>query len=135
MPHPRPSPTRCFLATAGGRVMFDTSTDVGLARELPLEAYRRFQADLRARKERNLKRRAEQLALHDEKSARHRRVGRHASDGRAAVTIRGRRAARGRSDRGADGGGVLASLKDQPRYPLDGAARLQAHLRARHGSQ
>ena len=67
MPHPRPSPTRCFLATAGGRVMFDTSTDVGVARDLPQEAYRRFQADFRARKERNLKRRAEHLALHDEK--------------------------------------------------------------------
>jgi hypothetical protein len=50
MPHPRPSPTRCFLATAGGRVMFDTSADVGVARELPLEAYRRFQAEFRARR-------------------------------------------------------------------------------------
>ncbi|MFN2445620.1 MAG: hypothetical protein ABR606_08585 [Vicinamibacterales bacterium] len=47
--------------------MFDASTDVGPARELPLEAHRRFRADLRARKERNLTSRAEQLALHEEK--------------------------------------------------------------------
>ena len=34
----------------------------------PREAYRRFRADLRARKEQNLKRRAEDLALHEEKT-------------------------------------------------------------------
>jgi hypothetical protein len=132
MPHPRPSPTRCFLATTGGRVMFDTSTDVGVARELPLEAYRRFQADFRARKERNLKRRAEHLALHDEKV----RVIAEWAASRAMEEQRSRYAA-----------GVLpveeaiealteeafGILNDQPRYPLDGAARLQAHLRLTTG--
>jgi len=47
--------------------MFDTSTDVGPARELPPEAHRRFRNDLRIRKERNFTLRAEQLALHEEK--------------------------------------------------------------------
>jgi hypothetical protein len=68
MVHPLPTPKRCFLATSGGRVMFDATTDVGPARHLPREAYRRFRADLRARKAQNLKLRAENLALHEEKT-------------------------------------------------------------------
>ena len=132
MVHPVPSPTRCFLATAGGRVMFDASSDVGPARELPLEAHRRFRSDLRARKERNLKLRAEQLALHEEKK----RVIADWAATRATEEQRLRYAA-----------GVLpveeviealtedafSGLNGQPRYELDGAARLQAHLRASTG--
>ena len=129
MVHPVPSPTRCFLATAGGRVMFDASSDVGPARELPLEAHRRFRADLRARKERNLTLRAEQLALHEEKK----RVIAEWAATRATEDQRSRFAA-----------GVLpvqevidslteeafAGLNGQPRYELDGATRLQTHLRS-----
>jgi hypothetical protein len=68
MVHPVPIPKRCFIATAGGRVMFDVATDVGPVRDVPKEAYRRFRADLRVRKEQNLRVRAEQLALHEEKA-------------------------------------------------------------------
>lgn len=132
MIHPVPSPTRCFLATASGRLMFDASTDVGPARELPLEAHRRFRADLRARKQRNLRLRADQLALNEEKK----RVIAEWVGTRATDEQRSRHAA-----------GVLpvdeviealteetfSVLKDQPRYELDGAARLQAHLRASTG--
>lgn len=132
MVHPAPSPTRCFLATANGRLMFDTSTDVGPARELPVEAHRRFRNDLRARKERNVSIRAEQLALHEEKK----RVIIEWVATRATDEQRSRHAA-----------GVLPidevidaltedafiALKDQPRYERDGSARLQAHLRALTG--
>ena len=132
MVHPVPSPTRCFIATAGGRLMFDASSDVGPARELPPEAHRRFRADLRARKERNLTLRAEQLALHEEKK----RVIAEWASTRATEEQRSRYAA-----------GVLpveeviealteeafAGLNGQPRYELNGAARLQAHLRATTG--
>lgn len=132
MVHPVPSPTRCFLATAGGRVMFDASSDVGPARELPLEAHRRFRADLRTRKECNLKLRAEQLALHEDKK---RVIGEWAAT-RATDEQRSRQEA-----------GVLpveeviealteeafSGLNGQPRYELDGAARLQAHLCAATG--
>lgn len=132
MVHPLPTPKRCFLATAGGRLMFDVSTDVGPARELPLEAHRRFRADLRTRKERNLKLRAEQLALHEEKT----RVIAEWAATRATEDQRARFAA-----------GVLpveeaiealteeafAGLNGQPRYELDGATRLQTHLRAATG--
>ena len=129
MVHPLPTPKRCFLVTSGGRVMFDAATDVGPARDLPREAYRRFRADLRARKARNLKLRAENLALHEEKT---RVIA-------SWVTEHGSEDQRGRHAAGLlPVGEVIDSLTDeafstvtdQPRYPLDGAARLQDHLRS-----
>src|SRR5262245_41915764 len=124
MVHPIPTPKRCFMATADGRVMFDVATDVGPARDVPREAYRRFRADLRARKEHHLQLRAEQLALHDEKM----RVVADWVQTNGSAEQRERHAA-----------GLLpaeeiiekltdeafASLDDIPRYPLDGAARLE----------
>jgi hypothetical protein len=65
--HPAPSPKRCTLATDQGRVFFDVATDEGVARDVPAEAHRRFRADLAAKKEKNLRERAAQLALHEEK--------------------------------------------------------------------
>jgi hypothetical protein len=129
MVHPVPTPKRCFMATASGRVMFDAATDVGPARDVPREAYRRFRADLRARKAHNLKLRAEQLALHDEKT----RVIAEWVCRNGSEDQRGRHAA-----------GLLpveeiidaltdeafATVADVPRYPLDGTARLEEHLRA-----
>jgi hypothetical protein len=129
MPHPRPMPTRCYLATAGGRMLFDASADVGLARELPQEAFRRFRSDLQRRKERNLQRRAEQTALHAEKR---RMIAEWAA-------TRATDEQRARYEVGvlpvAEAVEALAEeafdvLKDQPRYPLDGQTRLQTYLRA-----
>ena len=65
--HPTPTPKRCVVETEDGRVFFDADTDAPPAREVPAEAHRRFRADLRAQRERNLKTRAEQLAQHEEK--------------------------------------------------------------------
>jgi hypothetical protein len=65
--HPTPSPTRCVIETEEGRVFFDSATDLAPARDVPPEAHRRFRADLRARRDQNLKTRAEQLAQHEEK--------------------------------------------------------------------
>jgi hypothetical protein len=65
--HPVPTPTRCFINTPQGRVAFDASKDDGLVREVPIEAHRRFQADLRARRIKNQQDRATQLALHEQK--------------------------------------------------------------------
>jgi hypothetical protein len=48
-------------------MFFDAKTDLSPARDVPAEAHRRFQADLRGRREQNLKVRADQLALHEEK--------------------------------------------------------------------
>ncbi len=132
MVHPIPTPKRCFLATSEGRVMFDVATDVGPARDVPREAYRRFRADLRTRKDHNQRLRAEQLALHEEKK----RViaawvAEHGSDdqrGRhAAGLLPAEEVIAALTDE------AFAAVADCPRYPLDGAARLQEHLRRATG--
>ena len=65
--HPTPTSKRCVVQTEDGRVFFDADTDTPPARDVPAEAHRRFRADLRAQRERNLKTRAEQLVQHEEK--------------------------------------------------------------------
>jgi len=130
---PVPTPRRCFMATSSGRLMFDASLDAGLAAQVPAEAYRRFRADRRAQREDHLKRRAADQALHEEKT----RVVAEWVAAHGSEDQRGRHAA-----------GLLpvaevidaltddafAAVSDLPRYPLDGADRLQAHLRALTGT-
>jgi hypothetical protein len=132
MVRPVPTPRRCFIATASGRLMFDASLDTGPARDVPAEAYRRFHSDRRIRREAHLKRRAEDQALHEEKT----RVVAEWVAAHGSEDQRGRHAA-----------GLLpitevvdaltdeafATVADMPRYPLDGADRLQAHVRALTG--
>jgi hypothetical protein len=133
MVRPVPTPRRCFMATSSGRLMFDATLDTGRAAQVPVEAYRRFRADRRARREDHLKRRAADQALHEEKTRVVAEwVAAHGSDDQ-----RGRHAA-----------GLLpvaeviealtddafAAVADLPRYPLDGAERLQSHLRALTGT-
>src|SRR3954462_9321060 len=65
--HPTPSPKRCLGETEEGRGFFDADADLAPARDVPAEAHRRFRADLRSRRECNLKTRAQQLAQHEEK--------------------------------------------------------------------
>jgi hypothetical protein len=47
--HPAPTPHHCQLVTARGPMSFHTAQLTGIAREVPLEAFRRFQNDLRIR--------------------------------------------------------------------------------------
>lgn len=128
LPHPAPSPTRCYVMTEHGRRLFDASADEGVARDLPPEAHRRFRADLRARAERNRQERAAQQALHQAKRE------------AIAAWI----AAHGTPDQQArQQAGVLpfaeaiealtthvfAAAGDRAQYQRDGAHRLQQHLR------
>jgi hypothetical protein len=128
LPHPAPSPTRCYVMTEQGRRLFDVSTDEGAARDLPPEAHRRFRADLRTRAERQRHERAAQQTLHQEKRE------------TIAVWI----AANGTPDQQArQRAGVLpfaeaiealttqvfAPAGERPLYQRDGAQRLQQHLR------
>jgi hypothetical protein len=133
MVRPVPTPRRCFMATSSGRLMFDASLDAGLAAQVPAEAYRRFRADRRAQREDHLRRRGADQALHEEKT----RVVAEWVAAHGSEDQRGRHAA-----------GLLpmaevidaltddafAPVADLPRYPLDGAERLQAHLRALTGT-
>lgn len=125
--HPTPTPKRCYVATERGRVSFDVGTDVGLARELPPEAHRRFRADLRARRETNLCTRAEQLALHEEKKrviadwiAAHGTPEQQARQ--AAGVLPMDEAIEAITDQ------AFAALSDQPVYVHDGIERIQMHL-------
>jgi hypothetical protein len=126
--HPPPTPKRCVVIATDGRIVFDANTDSAPARDVPPEAHRRFRADLRARRERNLEGRAAQLAHHEQKKQ------------FAAEWI----AAHGTTEqRARQAAGVLpieevieamaddafARLKDRSRYVYDGVARLQAHIR------
>lgn len=132
MVRPIPTQQRCFLATANGRLMFDVATDSGVAGDVPREAYRRFRADLQARKEQNLRLRAEQQALHERKKAAMAEwvAGKGSHDQRA-------RHAAGLLPMDA----VVDALTDEafdalahlPRYAFDGRARLEEALRHQTG--
>ena len=109
-------------------MVFDANIDVGPSRQVPIEAHRRFRADDRARRERNLQKRQAQQALHEEKT----RFLAEWIGARGTPSLQARYAA-----------GVLpiddameamadvafALLADRPRYCPDGPARLQALLR------
>jgi hypothetical protein len=65
--HPSPTPQRCYLATRYGHLRFDRMADTGPARDVPKEALRRFRADVKAKRERRARERAEHVRLHDER--------------------------------------------------------------------
>lgn len=131
--HPPPSPKRCYVTTASGRLLFDVASDQGRAKEVPPEAHRRFRADLRGRDERNRQDRAAQLALHDEKK--HFIAQWIAANGtdeqkgrQAAGVLPMAEALEGITDREFVIAGGL------PRYSRDGAERLQRLLQESTGS-
>lgn len=133
MVRPAPTPRRCYVASSWGRLMFDGGLDKGPAGDVPREAYRRFRADDRLRKEEHLKRRSADQALHEEKT----RVVAEWLAAHGSEDQRGRHAAGLLPideviDALADD--AFASVGDLPRYPMDGAARLQEHVRAFTGN-
>jgi hypothetical protein len=126
--HPKPTPRKCYLQRGRRQILFDAKVGHGLARQVPPEAYRRFMTDLRERRERNLSRRAEQLALHEEKRRTIadwvERRGTHDQKARhAAGVLPLEEALEGLADE------AFAVIIDKPRYVRDGVERLQAHLR------
>lgn len=126
--HPVPTPDRCYVVGPEGRVRFDVTSDEGPARQVPVEAHRRFRADLRARAEQKQQAHAAQLTIYEEKK----RVTAEWIAARGTPEQQTRHAA-----------GVLPMaeavelmtaetfqpLEPWPMYPLDGAERLQTHLR------
>jgi len=95
---------------------------------VPLEAHRRFRADLRGRAERNQQERAAQLAIHQEKK----RViaewiGAHGSPEQRARQAAGMLPMDEAIEAMADE--AFAPLQGLPRYARDGAAILQSHVR------
>jgi hypothetical protein len=128
MVHPAPTPTRCYLATDLGRVMFYTHTDESPAKDVPAEAHRRFRADLLIRQDENRRLRAEQLTIHEEKKrviaswvATHGTPDQQARQ--AAGVLSMDEAIRAMTNQ------AFASVANRSEYVRDGAARLQQHLR------
>lgn len=128
MTFPPPNPARCFINTASGRLLFERRRETGPAGDVPREAYRRFRADVDVRRANGQRRRVEADAQHAEKTrviaawvAQHgsedqRR--RHAAGALPAIEV-----IAALTDE------AFATVFDVPRHPLDGAVRLQAHLR------
>lgn len=126
--HPPPSKKRCYLIAEIGRISFDADRDEPPARDVPEEAHRRFRADERARRERNLGEHARRIALHEEKR---RFIA-------AWIAAKGTQDQRERHAVGllpvteivdAMADEAFAPLCDWPRYKRNGAAVLQAHVR------
>lgn len=68
--HPSPTARECDIATARGRIHFDVKNDRGIARDVPPEAFRRFQADLRLRTDTAVRVRAQEEAIRAERTRR-----------------------------------------------------------------
>lgn len=121
--HPTPSPTRCVVQAEEGRIFFDADSDVSPAKDVPAEAHRRFRADLRAKRDRNLKTRAEQLAQHEEKKrfaatwiAEHGTPEQRARQAAGVLPIE--ETIEAMTDH------AFAALSDLPRYVADGPAQI-----------
>lgn len=126
--HPAPSPRRCFVSTDRGRVRFDITTDVGPARDVPLEAYKRFTADLKQRRERTTQERSAQLAIYEQKKqAVAEWVASHGSEDQRARHQAGLLSMQEVIDAIADH--TFGALADRPRYVHNGAEQLQVFLR------
>ena len=132
--HPPPSLKRCYIITDRGRLLFDVTTDQGLAKDVPPEAHRRFRADLRAKGEHDRQNRAEQLALHEEKK-------RFIADW---VAVNGTDEQKVRQAAGVlPMAEAIEGITDQsfavngrlPLYTRDGAERLQRFLRESTGTE
>jgi len=67
VPHPPPTLQRCQIMTRRGALHFDATHDHGVARQVPLEAFRRYQNDLRIRDGHAAIQRERDIAAHAEK--------------------------------------------------------------------
>jgi hypothetical protein len=126
--HPPPSSQRCYLMWEHRRILFDAQRDEPPARDVPAEAHRRFRADERGTRERNVQEHAKRMALHADKE-------RFMADWIAANGTSDQKA---RQLAGllpmpevieAIADAALSPLGEWPRYVRNGAEVLQAHLR------
>lgn len=126
--HPAPTRRRCQVMTDRGPVHFDARRDPGILKQVPPEALRRFEADVRIRHAHGSERRAQTEAVHAEKQQMM----------RAWVQAHGSSDQRDRLQAGvfpfdefldAIADEAFRSLAHLERYRHDGPQQLQAHLR------
>ena len=125
--HPRPTPRQCYLTARDRVVLFDAKTDLGVARQVAPEAYRRYCADVKARTERNREISRRELALRDERARAiaewvQTRGTRDQQDRHAAGMLPMREVLEAMAD------AAFVAASNRPRYVHDGVQRLQAHL-------
>jgi len=126
--HPTPNCAWCFLRVDGGRMLFDATKGSALCRKIPLEAHRRFEADLRTRRRRHQQRRAVEDAHHEEKQQFVADwIVAHGTPDQQARQRAGLLPMEEAIDMIADH--LFAPAREFPLYPHAGAALLQAHLR------
>lgn len=132
--HPPPTLKSCYVMTDRGGILFDVSTDQGLAKDVPPEAHRRFRADRRAYQE---KIRQDQIA----QAARHEDKKRFIADW---ITSNGTDEEKARHAAGVlpmaeaverIANQAFAIIDTRPVYVHDGAQRLQTFVRQVMGSQ
>ena len=126
--HPPPTPKTCYVITDRGGVLFDVSSDQGLAKDVPPEAHRRFRADRRAYQEQVRQDQIAQAALHEEKkqfvAEWIRANGTDDERARQAAGVLPMAEAVARiTDR------ILAPIGARPVYVHDGAQRLQDFIK------
>jgi len=131
--HPPPTPKTCYVITERGGVLFDVSTDQGLAKDVPPEAHRRFRADQRAYQDKVRQDQMAQAALHEEKkrfiAEWIRASGTDDEKARQAAGVLPMAEA---VDRITDH--VFAPVNSRPIYVHDGARRLQKAIEQVTGS-
>jgi hypothetical protein len=129
MEHPRPTTRKCFLATKSGRkVLFDAKRDMGIARQVPAEASRRFDRDYEVRREKNSEKRSRELALHVERDGFVAEwIAQHATPEQRDRHARGLLPVKEVVDVVADA--TFAVAKDKPQYVRNGVDQFQEYIR------
>jgi hypothetical protein len=126
--YPPPSKRRCQVMTDRGPVHFDAKRDMGVARQIPLEAFRRFDNDVRIRHGRGADQRSRNLAVHAQRQQMMHEW----------IAVHGTHDQRERLSAGVlpfeEFVDALTEVTFQPLshltpYQMDGVARMQAHLR------
>ncbi|MEQ1907561.1 MAG: hypothetical protein ABMA15_02000 [Vicinamibacterales bacterium] len=126
--YPAPTSRRCQLMTDRGAVHFDARRDPGVAKQVPREAFRRFDADIRVRHAQGADLRAKYDAVHAEKQQLMRVwIEAHGSEDQRQRLAAGMFPFREYLDVLTDE--TLQPLGHLEPYRTDGATRLQAHLR------
>jgi hypothetical protein len=127
LPHPSPTPQRCFLVTPFGHMRFDRLVDSGPARDVPREALRRFRADVKAARERRTHERAEHLRVHTERGrAIAAWVAEHGTPDQQARLAAGLLSPSEVREAMTDD--AFRALAERPPYKHDGVDRMRVHV-------
>ena len=126
--YPPPSKRRCQVMTERGPVHFDVKRDMGVARQIPLEAFRRFENDIRIRHGQGADQRSRNLARHAQRQEMMREwIGVHGTPEQRERLAAGVLPFQEFLD--ALGDLTFRPLSHLTPYELDGAARVQEQLR------